>query len=69
MNGFTFIGTWMHYNIERYINNLSIDQNDPEIKYFMQYHQEYILSPNITPFRTEWSIAAPDLSIGGSVGE
>jgi hypothetical protein len=59
----------MHYNIERYINNLPVDLSDTEMKFFSEYHQEYIVQANITPYRTEWSIAAPDLSIGGSVGE
>ena len=62
-------GSWMHYNIERYINNLPVDTSEPELTFFSQYHQEYILKPKIVPYRTEWSIAAPELSIGGSVGE
>jgi hypothetical protein len=60
-------GTWMHYNIENYINNLPANMKSKEMEQFEQFYTEYVLAPNIQPYRTEWPIAAPDIKLGGSV--
>ena len=60
-------GTWMHYNIERYFNNLAPAINLPEMEQFLKFKEEIIEKNNITPYRTEWRIAAPDLSLAGSI--
>ena len=39
----------------------------PEYKTFLQFEEDVIVQKKISPFRTEWRIAAPDLGIGGSV--
>lgn len=60
-------GTWMHYNIERYLNGLSTSVDIPELEQFIAFHDEVIRSQNLVPYRTEWRIVAPDLSLAGSV--
>ena len=60
-------GTWMHYNIERYLNGLSTSVDIPELEQFMNFHQDVIVSREFKPFRTEWRIVAPDLDLAGSV--
>jgi hypothetical protein len=60
-------GTWMHYNIERYLNNLTVSPKSTEIPKFLKFYDEVILAKGIKPFRTEWRIAAPAFSIAGSV--
>ena len=60
-------GTWMHFQIERYLNELQSSMDDVETKQFLSFHREVICANNITPYRTEWCIVAPDLELGGSV--
>jgi hypothetical protein len=60
-------GTWMHYNIERYFNGLDIYHDLPEMKQFLSFYDEYIIANEIQPYRTEWRICAPELSLAGSV--
>lgn len=57
----------MHYNIERYFNQLEIANDIPEMSQFLAFNEEEINSQGIKPYRTEWRIAAPDLNIAGSV--
>lgn len=61
-------GTWMHYNIERFLNGLpSVSTTDlPEMAMFQDFYRE-VIQQGIEPYRTEWRIAAPDLSLAGSV--
>lgn len=60
-------GTWMHYNIERYLNNLTVSPKADEIPKFLNFYDDVIMAKKIQPFRTEWRIAAPSYSIAGSV--
>lgn len=62
-------GTWMHYNIERFLNGFpTVSQDElPEMKQFMDFYEEVIAPQAIQPYRTEWRIAAPDHSLAGSV--
>lgn len=72
-------GTWMHFRIERYLNELQStmddmdtkqlqsSMDDVEMKQFLSFRREVIDANNITPYRTEWCIVAPDLELGGSV--
>ena len=60
-------GTLMHYNIEMLLNNLDFSMDIPEMTQFLRFHKEYIIPKQMEPFRTEWRICAPDLSLGGSV--
>lgn len=57
----------MHANIERILNKLETSLDVPELMQFSQFDESVIKARNITPYRTEWRIAAPDLGIGGSV--
>jgi len=62
-------GTWMHYNIERMLNGYGAVSYDklPEMKQFSDFYEQVITAQAIQPYRTEWRIAAPDLSLAGSV--
>ncbi len=60
-------GTWMHYNIERFLNGLPANMTSIELQQFLKFYQDQISAPGIIPYRTEWLIAAPDLSLGGCV--
>lgn len=60
-------GTWMHYNIERALNNLPPSTSIPEMKLFNKFYDKHIKEAGIEPWRTEWRIAAPDIRVGGSV--
>lgn len=60
----------MHSIIERELNYLPqhADVTElPEFTQFQQFRAERILDYGITPYRTEWRIAAPDLGLAGSV--
>jgi hypothetical protein len=58
-------GTWMHYNIDQFLNDLPSNLDSPELKQFLSYHNDYISSPGTVPYRTEWSIYAPDMDVAG----
>ena len=61
-------GTWMHYNIERFFNNLQPATVDlPEMNQFFNFKRDIIDSQGIKAYRTEWRIAAPEIGIAGSV--
>lgn len=60
-------GTWMHYNIERFLNGLEPIGDLPEFQLFLKCYNDYIIQQNITPYRTEWRIVAPDIQLAGSV--
>ena len=57
----------MHSNIEKALNGVDIKDGGPEMEQFRKFKAERIDAAGITPFRTEWRIAAPDLSLAGSV--
>jgi hypothetical protein len=58
-------GTWMHYNIESFLNGQPYNPEGPEMQFFLKFYEDYFKS--IKPYRTEWTIAAPDRGIGGTV--
>jgi len=60
-------GSWMHYNIERLLNKLEPSKSLPEMQQFEKFYTDVVLKRGIEPWRTEWRIAAPDLSLGGSI--
>jgi hypothetical protein len=57
----------MHWNIEHYLNEVAVTPTIPEFQQFLKFHADVIQARGIRPYRTEWRIAAPDLSLGGSV--
>lgn len=60
-------GTLMHADIEAHFNNLGVTSQLPEFKQFVDFKREIMEVRGVRPYRTEWRIAAPDLSLGGSV--
>ena len=60
-------GTWMHYNIERFLNGLQPSQECPEMEYFHRFNSEVMEAEKIEPYRTEWRICAPEYDLAGSV--
>jgi hypothetical protein len=60
-------GTWMHYNIERFLNNLQFSSKVEEMRHFLAFYEDFIKARDLQPFRTEWRIAAAVLSLAGSV--
>ena len=57
----------MHYNIERYFNSLPPSDKLSEMKQFYEFEKVWIAGQGVTPFRTEWRIASPELRLGGTV--
>jgi ATP-dependent exoDNAse (exonuclease V) beta subunit len=60
-------GTWMHYNIERHFNCLKPSEKLVEMSQFYNFEKLWIVDQNVTPLRTEWKIAAPEWSLGGTI--
>lgn len=65
-------GSWMHYYIECFLNDVPLNSysNLPvwtEKNSFLAFKQEVLEARQIETFRTEWRIAAPDLSLAGSI--
>jgi hypothetical protein len=61
-------GTWMHFNIERFLNGLQYSSDvHLEMDYFIKFYEKEILGRNLIPYITEWRIASPVLKLGGSV--
>jgi len=62
-------GTWMHFNIERFLNGLQYSSDVAiEMEYFVNFYQKEIRGRGIIPYITEWRIASPEeLCLGGSV--
>lgn len=60
-------GTLMHADIEQFLNNGEVTTVIPEFEQFLQFKTDIMEARGVTPYRTEWRVAAPDLSLGGSV--
>mmetsp|Transcript_4596 Transcript_4596/g.7783 ORF Transcript_4596/g.7783 Transcript_4596/m.7783 type:complete len:326 (-) Transcript_4596:1371-2348(-) len=60
-------GTWLHYNIERYFNGMKPSEKLPEMSQFYEFEKLWIQNYDIAPLRTEWQIALPERSLGGTV--
>jgi PD-(D/E)XK nuclease superfamily len=58
-------GTWMHYNIEKYLNGLDVVSSE-EMEYFLSFYREK-MDGRVEPYRTEWRIACAEESLAGSV--
>lgn len=57
-------GTNMHFDIECYYNQLEVSNNSVEYNYFRNFLHD---RPELTPYRTEWTIYHEELKIAGSV--
>lgn len=60
-------GTIMHSNIERILNDLDPLDMSPELDQFSEFYEDIILGQDMSPHRTEWRVAAPELSLAGCV--
>ena len=68
-------GTAMHYKIECFYNTppdttATTETTDPDLQYFMNFHNEYVASPTtatLRPYRTEWTVFHEEARIAGSI--
>jgi hypothetical protein len=60
-------GTLMHESIEDFLNGKPIVEKTVETEQFDCFYRDVIQGGNITPYRTEWKICAPNISLAGSV--
>lgn len=57
-------GTNMHYDIECYYNQIAVSNDSVEYRYFQNFVAE---NPQLTAYRTEWTVFHEELKIAGSV--
>tara|TARA_B110000211_G_scaffold189169_1_gene215328 strand:- start:399 stop:1145 length:747 start_codon:yes stop_codon:yes gene_type:complete len=57
-------GTKMHLDIEKFYNNIPVENDSIEYKYFKNFIQSI---PNLTPYRTEWMVFDTSLKLAGSI--
>jgi ATP-dependent exoDNAse (exonuclease V) beta subunit len=57
-------GTKMHYDIECFYNNNSVENNSIEYSYFMKFHNN---TESLNPYRTEWMVYDKELKLAGSI--
>ena len=55
----------MHYDIECFYNNESVENNSTEFNYFKSFQEE--IGSKLTPYRTEWMIYDKKLQMAGSI--
>ena len=61
-------GTNMHYDIECYFNNQSVENDSIEFKYFQNFCDDYVnIDGGLKPYRTEWMVYHEELKICGSI--
>ena len=59
------LGTKMHYNIECYYNNNTVQDDTPEYKQFLDFQAK--IGRKMKPYRTEWTVFDEELKIAGSI--
>ncbi len=57
-------GTKMHYDIECYYNEVSVENDSIEYEYFKNFLKDY---PDLKPYRTEWTVFHEELKLAGSI--
>lgn len=57
-------GTKMHYDIECYYNDVSVENDSVEYKFFQKFVSDF---PELKPYRTEWMVYYEELRISGSI--
>ena len=57
-------GTKLHLDIEHYYNNIPVNNDSIEYKYFMNFVRDF---PYLKPYRTEWMIWDNELRFAGSI--
>lgn len=57
-------GTKIHYDIECYYNEVSVENDSIEYEYFRNFLKDY---PDLKPYRTEWTVFHEELKLAGSI--
>ena len=57
-------GTAMHYDIECYYNDWSVQNDSIEYQWFQRFVADF---PDLKPYRTEWMVFHEDLKMSGSI--
>jgi ATP-dependent exoDNAse (exonuclease V) beta subunit len=57
-------GTDMHFDIECYYNNMSVNNDSIEFQYFKEFVSDY---PELKPYRTEWMVYYEEMKLSGSI--
>jgi ATP-dependent exoDNAse (exonuclease V) beta subunit len=57
-------GTNMHYDIECFYNEMEVENDSIEYKYFMEFVSDH---PELKAYRTEWMIFHEELKLSGSI--
>jgi len=57
-------GTQMHYDIERYYNDISVKNDSIEFQYFLDFARDF---SHLRPYRTEWMVYYEELKLSGSI--
>ena len=57
-------GTKMHYDIECYYNEVSVENVSIEYQYFKNFLKDY---SDLKPYRTEWTVFNEDIKLSGSI--
>lgn len=64
-------GTFMHYDIECFYNNVDVSNNSIEYKYFLEFEKDRTKKGGfgefLKPYRTEWMVFDEDLRLSGSI--
>jgi CRISPR/Cas system-associated exonuclease Cas4 (RecB family) len=61
-------GTKMHYDIECYFNELPVENDSTEFKYFQNFCKDFVDSHDgLKPYRTEWMVYYEEYKISGSI--
>lgn len=58
-------GTKLHYDIECTYNNIKVDNDSQEFKYFLDFYEDY--KNTLEPFRTEMLVYYEELKLSGSI--
>ena len=57
-------GTDMHNDIERFYNDIHVDNTSIEYAYFKEFYRDF---PELKPYRTEWTVYYEELKLSGSI--
>ena len=60
-------GTYMHRQIELYLNGEECDETLPEMKQLQQFLQDFAVPGMLVPFRTEWSVFDERRMVAGQI--
>jgi CRISPR/Cas system-associated exonuclease Cas4 (RecB family) len=61
-------GTKMHYDIECYFNELPVENESTEFRYFQNFCKDFVDCPEgLKPYRTEWMVYYEEYKISGSI--